>query len=99
MHICARQGAQKIFLFMMEFLRSNLQEDLVKLIVNMKNREGNTPLLEAWLNQRFEFIKLMQLTLGPDMLDETIENNDKVKLSDVKKLFDIEMMKMEMAKL
>ena len=65
----------------------------------MVNSDGNTVVLEAWVNRKLEFLQIFLKTVDLSMLDLDITNKEGLAFSAVRSQFDIEMMKLEMEKL
>lgn len=64
LHVCAAQGAEKCYEVLIQFLYTCLDEDLLKKVVNKRNKQGNPPLLEAYVNESFEMVKMLLATIG-----------------------------------
>ena len=65
----------------------------------MQNNEGNTIVLEAWMNRRLPFLQFFLKLVDASLIDHDLTNKAGISFAAVKGQFDIEMMKLEMERL
>jgi ankyrin repeat protein len=73
-----------------------MNDKITRKFLNFKNKQGNTPLHEAYLNEKYEMEHLLRAT---EMCDDTIPNAKGQTCAHLEKLYEIKLMEEEMKNL
>lgn len=95
-HICAMQGSVDCFLILFAFFKQRMSDQITKKFLNFRNKQGNTPLHEAYLHEKYDMVHLLRST---DLVDDTIANAKGITGAKLEQLYEIKLMEEEVAKL
>ncbi len=88
LHICAMQSSFECFDILIDYFQIKYKDELLKKIVNKRNRQLNTPIHEAFLSKQYLMVNHI-LKRCEGLIDENIENEKGLKVVDLKKEFTI----------
>ena len=95
-HICAMQGSVDCFLILFTFFKQRMSDQITKKFLNFRNKQGNTPLHEAYFHEKYDMVHLLRST---ELVDDTIPNAKGITGAKLEHLYEIKLMEEEVAQL